>query len=270
MVKSINPNKGAYALNALDLLFYVVFFLVSFTLAVTFSPESSEANLANLLTAISFGVVVLAFFASATGTFQGLKVITPWWALAAIPSFILWTIFNWAIFSGGSAGSVLVGENNAGNVFAQFLGVELFTTGFNAFFLGIGETIILAVGLSAFGSIGTSGGMNKSVNALPIIVILAAFLALGHTLIATALAEAGTVVFASVLFHQFFAFMVMGIFYVIGGFAAAASAHTVKNLIAFPHPVAWLAFILFAVATLLLSAKQLKEVPVLKGVQFRV
>lgn len=256
MAKPINVNTGGGRVNAFDVIFYLLLALGSLVITASFNTVVLNINIAGVFTSISF-LFLLGSILAFTGVpfFQGLKVVSPAWILAAPIAFGIWTVFN--AFLPFKSASAPIGVTEAGNVLVDLLGKDAFLSVFNAHFIGTVESLIFGLAINALVLIGTqnNGRMTrgKQIDGLPILVFLAGIMALAHAAVAFSFAGSGVLDFQTVIIHQFFAFFVMGIFHIVGGFGANISAHWVKNLLAYPSPFGWLFAILVWVVMLGLS-----------------
>src|SRR3972149_5626182 len=107
--------------NAFDILFYLVFFLASFVIAVSWRGVPDVVS--GLMTGISFGILILAILAVKLDFLQGLKVVTPTWLIGSV-TLLLWVVFN-AVLPFGQASAASAAASSV-NVLVQILGPEWF------------------------------------------------------------------------------------------------------------------------------------------------
>ena len=234
-------------IGAIDVLFYLLVFLGSFIIAVSWltPPEEKFISLipnisvTQLLTAISFGFLILVVIGSRIKALSSLSISSPNWVTGAALSLPIWVIFG--AFLPFRQASASVVTSGAGNFLVDIMGADLFNAVFNGFFFGTIEALILGFSLSILVGVGKTRegvGSKKKVSTIPIVILISGVLALAHATVAVTLAQAGALDFGTVLVHQFFAFIVMSFIFIGLGMAANIASHWVKNLMAFPEPVA--------------------------------
>lgn len=254
-----SAQKRTAKVNIIDVGVVLVFFMLAFLVNslwlvepdVTSIPLIKSIGLGSVIFGISIFVVVVYLFAMFTGTLGKLKLLTPFYLIAAILSAPIWIFYNIFLPLSSSVATITT-TVESGNVLSNFFGPEVFAfiqtvlifATFESFLFGILLLFFLEVGARTKGTLVLG----------PVLLLLVLFTSILHGAFALALDVTGQLDFVTVILHQIVAFTIMGVFFIFLGMPGNIVSHQIKNTLALGAPLVFLFWLLLLYLALTIIA----------------